>query len=180
MIFSLMLSPLIFGTESSKKMFIEFQGNFMFPSDSGFKDIYGSSAFYIRGKSGYKIFDDFYLFFGCGIISKTGKTPALNLDAKAKQKICIFGAGYEGTISKKTSYRLEVGGANFSYDEEVLDETVSGSKLGFSINGSMVYDFSNTFFTTISLGFIGASDTIENISIKLGGIHTAIGFGIRI
>lgn len=175
-IFSVSLS----GTESRKKMFIEFQGNMMFPSDSNFKNIYGSSAIYIRGKSGYKIFGDVYLFFGCGLLNKTGTTPVLKVDATTKQKICIIGAGYEGTFSGKFGYRLEAGGANFSYKEEALNETANGNKIGIMLNGSLVYDFSKTFFATFSLGYFGTSDTIEGVNIKLGGLHTSIGAGVRL
>lgn len=180
LIIAILLPGILSGTESGKKMFVEFQGNMVFPSDGNFKDIYGTSAIYIRGKSGYKIIGDLYLFFGCGVLNITGETPILKEEAKAKQKICIFGAGYEGSISKKISYRLEGGGSNFSYTEEALDEKVTGSKLGIMVNGSIVFDFSDRFYADFSVGYIGASDSVEGVGIKLGGIHTALGIGIRI
>jgi len=180
LVLTMVISTSVFATDSNKKMFVELQGNSMFPSDGNFKTIYGSSALYIRGKAGYKFIKDFYLFFGCGLLHKTGKTPLLKAEATSDQKICIFGAGYEGTVSGKLGYRLEAGGSNFSYKEEALDKSVSSSKLGIMLNGSIVYDFNSTIFTALSLGYFGASDTINNVDIKLGGLNIAFGFGIRI
>lgn len=163
-----------------KKMFVEIQGAFMLPSDGDFKDIYGSTVIYPRGKAGYKFGDHFYAFFGCGFFSITGETPVLKEESKSKQKICQIGCGYEGDISEQLQFRLEAGGANFSYDEEAFGETVDGSKFGIYLGGSLVYNISNTFFATFNLGYMGASDEVGGIDIKLGGVHTGIGIGFRL
>lgn len=163
-----------------KKMFIEVQGAVMLPSDGDFKDIYGSSVIYPRVKAAYKFGDHIYAFFGCGPFNITGETPVLKEESKSKQKICQIAAGYEGDISDKMQFRLEAGGANFTYEEEAFGESVDGSKFGIYLGGSMVYNFSKSFFATFNLGYMGASDKIGEVSIKLGGVHTGIGIGFRI
>ena len=163
-----------------KKMFFELQGALMLPSDADFKDIYGSSVIYPRVKAAYKFGDHIYAFFGCGPFNITGETPVLKEKSKSKQKICQIGAGYEGDISDKMQFRLEAGGANFTYEEEAFGESIDGSKFGIYLGGSMVYNFSKSFFATFNLGFMSASDKIEGVNIKLGGVHTGIGIGVRI
>lgn len=163
-----------------KKMFFEIQGAVMLPTDGDFKEIYSSSVIYPRVKAAYKFGEHIYAFFGCGLFTITGETPVLKEESSSKQKICQIAAGYEGDISDKLQFRLEAGGANFTYEEEAFGESVDGSRFGIYLGGSMVYNFSKSFFATLNLGFMGASDKIEGIDIKLGGVHTGIGIGVRL
>jgi len=165
---------------SGKKMFVEIQGAVMLPSDGDFKEIYGSTVIYPRGKAGYKFGDHFYAFFGCGVFTVNGETPILREESQSKQRICQIACGYEGNISDQLQFRLEAGGANFNYKEEAFGETVEGSKIGIYLGGSLVYNLSDTFFATFNLGYMGASDEVEGMDINLGGIHTGIGFGFRL
>lgn len=176
----LMFAMVVNAETNDKKIFIEIQGMIMLPSDGGFKDIYGSSVIYPRGKAAYKFGDHLYAFFGCGLFNVTGETPVLKEESKSKQRICLFAAGYEGDLSDKMQFRIEAGGANLDYKEEAFGEIVEGAKIGIFLGGSFVYNFSDTFFATFNLGYIGASDKVEGVNIKLGGIHTGIGIGVRI
>ncbi len=163
-----------------KKIFLEVQGAIMLPSDGNFKDIYGSTVVYPRVKAAYKFGEHIYAFFGCGPFNITGETPILKEESNSKQKICLISAGYEGDISESLQFRFEAGGANFTYEEKAFGESVDGSKLGLYLGSSIVYNFSNSFFVSFNFGYMGASDKIEGVSIKLGGIHTGIGIGFRI
>ncbi len=165
---------------NDKKLFFEVQGAIMLPSDSDFKDIYSSSVIYPRVKAAYKFGDHIYAFFGCGLFNITGETPVLNEESKSKQKICQMAAGYEGDLSDKLQFRVEAGGANFDYEEEAFGEIVEGTKFGIYLGSSLVYNFSDTFFASFNLGYMGASDKINDVSIKLGGIHTGFGIGFRL
>ena len=176
----LMFTIVLNAGESEKKLFFEIQGAVMLPSDGDFKDIYGSSVIYPRVKAAYKFGDHFYGFFGCGLFNITGETLVLKEESKSKQKICLIAAGYEGDISDKLQFRVEAGGANFDYKEEAFGEIVENTKFGIYLGSSIVYNFSDTFFATLNLGYMGASDKINDVNIKLGGIHTGFGIGFRI
>lgn len=176
----LMFAIVLNAGTGGKKLFFEVQGMVMLPADGGFKDIYGSSVIYPRVKAAYKFGEHFYAFFGCGIFNITGETPVLKEESKSKQKLCQIGAGYEGDLSDKIQFRVEAGGVNFDYSEEAFGEVVDGTKFGVFVGGSFVYNFSDTVFATFNLGYMGASDKIEGVDIKLGGIHTGIGIGVRI
>jgi len=36
-----------------------------------------------------------------------------------------------------------------------------------------------TFYVELSLGYLTASDTVEDVKIKLGGLRTGLGMGFR-
>ncbi len=179
LVFIIVFSFFLSAGLAEKKIFIEIQGNLVIPSDGNFKDIYGSSFIYPRAKAGYMFGSHIYGFFGCGVFEITGKTQVLKEESKSKQKICLFAAGYENDISENINYRIEAGISNFNYQEEVFGEKVEGSKIGLYLGSGLVYNISDTFFATFNLGYLGASDKIEGESIKLGGIHTGIGLGVR-
>lgn len=163
----------------NKKFFIEVNGNFLFPGDSGYKDVYGSSLFYPGFEAGFKVVKDIYIFAGYGMIKDTGTTPVLGEEAKSSQNMISFGVGYSGEFSDKFGYRIGIGGVSFSYKEEALGEEVSGSKIGFLLKGGVFYNLGETFFISTSLGYSFASDTVNGVDIKLGGLQVLIGLGAR-
>lgn len=162
------------------KVFIEANGNFLFPSDSGYKDVYGSSLFYPGFEAGFKIVNNIYIFAGFELLSAEGITPVLEEDAKSTQTILSAGVGYEGDLSDKLGYRVELGGSSFSYKEEAFDEEVTGSKIGFLLKTGLTYDLSDSFYLGIFLGYNSASDSVNGVDIKLGGFKASIGAGVRL
>jgi hypothetical protein len=163
-----------------KKFFLSIKGNIISPSDSAYKDIYGSNVIYPGAEIGFKVFKDIYLLAGYEKFSKEGNTLVLDEIAKSTQNITFFGIGYWGSFSENFGYRAELGGISFSYKEEALEEVVKGSKMGFFINGGFVYNFGERFFTSLLLGYSSASDNIEGVDIKLGGFKSSIGVGIKL
>ncbi|MCP5052920.1 MAG: hypothetical protein GY940_37470 [bacterium] len=81
-----------------------------------------------------------------------------------KAEIGVFSAGYSENA--------------FALDEEV---EVTGSAIGVRIGGSVVYKITDRLFMEMSFGYLAAStyDSIEDISLKLGGLNGGIGLGIR-
>ncbi len=170
----------VFGEESGeKKLFVEVQTNLLLPSDSGYKDVYGSSVFYPGFEAGFKIINDYYIFVGYGILKTTGNTPVLEEEAKSTQQIFSLGLGYEGDFSKKFGYRVEVGGVSFSYKEEVFGEKVTGSKFGFLLKAGIVYFIGENLYISSFLSYETASDNIDGEDIKLGGFGALLGFGVK-
>ncbi len=61
--------------ESKKKIsfFVEASGRLLMPSDSNFRDTYGSSHFYPEVKAGVEIFKSVYVWGGYGFLSKSAQ-----------------------------------------------------------------------------------------------------------
>ncbi len=147
-------------------------------SDSTYKEIYSSSVIIPEFKVGYFIIKDIYIWGGLGFFSKEGKTPDLGEIAKSSQTFLSFGAGYRGFFTRKFEFTAGIGLSSIKYKEEALGEEVSGSPMGFRLDGSLFYKFNKSIFINFSLGYINGSDDIEDISIKLGGFNTGLGIGV--
>jgi hypothetical protein len=181
LVFVMILSVSGFGQEAEKpaKFFGQLSGSFLFPADGNYKDVYGSSVFYPGIKFGYSLTKSIYLWLGYDYVSKSGTTPELEEEAQSTQHYIGLGAGYQGDFSEKFGYRVQAGVLYISYKEKALGDTVTDSAIGFELEGNLVYYFSERFYGLFVLGYAYGSDDVEDVSIKLGGLKTGIGLGIR-
>lgn len=155
------------------------RANYLAPADTGFKDIYGSSVFFPGMKAEFAFTKSLYAWADVGFFSISGTTPILQWDATSNQTLFSVGVGYTGIASGKLSYTFELGLLHVSYKEESLDEVLEDSSIGFNIGGGLVYDLGKSFFGEFFLGYLTASDTVEDVSIKPGGFRTGIGLGVK-
>jgi len=180
---SILVLLLMIPAYSAANFSVSFTGNYLSPSDSNFKDTYGSGVFFPELKLNYKVFNNISLWAGFGLLSKTGETPGLGEEAKSSQNIISFGVGYSGDFNPKFGYKVEVGAAYFSYKEEAMETEISDSAFGFRGDFGIVYNITATFFAEITAGYMSASDTLtvlgEDVDIDLGGFKAGIGVGIK-
>jgi hypothetical protein len=176
---TLMILVLCVFVFSGEKFMVSVTGNYLHPSDSGYKDVYGSSIFYPEIKAGYKLYEDFFIWAGYGFFSKNGTTTELDQEAKSTQHFLSFGIGYDGKISENFGYKAEIGLLNVSYREEAMNEKITGSSIGFRVDAGILYKIFSNFFVKISSGYISASDTVQDVEIKLGGFRAGIGLELR-
>lgn len=160
---------------------VSFTGNYLTPADEGYKDVYGSGKFFPELKLGYKVFNGIYLWTGFGLLSATGETLELKLEAKSNQNFMSFGVGYNKDFSPKFGSKIEVGAVYISYKEESMETEVTGSAFGFRIDAGFVYNITRTFFTEVVGGYISAGDKVEeyDADLKLGGFKAGVGIGVR-
>lgn len=161
----------------AEKFIVSISANSLIPADSYFKDTYKNSILYPKLRAGVKAFRDFYIWGSYGFFSVEGKTPNLQLDAKSTQNFISFGVGYLFSMSKAISLDAAIGGSYINYTEEAMGLEVSGSKLGFCVEGGISYNIGKHFFTRLSVDYLAASDTVEGVDIKLGGFTAGIGIG---
>ncbi len=164
---------------SQSKFMVSVVGNYLNPSDSGYKDVYGSSVFYPEVKAGYSLYKGFFIWAGYGFFSKQGTTTALEQEAKSTQHHFSFGIGYDGTVSQRLGYKAELGLFHANYREEALGEEVTGSSLGFGFETGILYRVWSSLFIKISAGYLNATDMMEEVEIKLGGLKAGIGLEAR-
>lgn len=176
---SLMIFVLYASVFSGEKFMVSATGNYMNPSDSGYKDVYGSSLYYPEFKAGYKLYKGFYIWAGYGLFSKKGTTTELGQEAKSTQQFLSFGIGYNGKFSEKLEYKAELGGFNANYKEEAMGEEVTGSSIGYAVETGILYRVWSSFFIKISAGYFSATDKVEEVEIKLGGFKAGIGVEAR-
>lgn len=171
---------MVVSIHAQKKFTVTLSGNYLAPSDGNYKEIYGEGKFFPEIKAGFKVFKDIYIWTGYGYLTAKGKTVStLTMDAESSQHFISFGAGYIKKISKPVGIKIELGGFSVKYEENSMDNNVTGSVLGFRIEGGLVFNIGKTIFAELTLGYLNASDTVEDATIKFGGFKTGIGLGIK-
>jgi opacity protein-like surface antigen len=166
--------------KKAKKIFFEASINMLLPADGNFKDIYGSQHYFPGIKAGFLFSKGFYLWGGCGSFSGSGEIDiyGTKMEAKIKQRFISFGSGYHGSLTGKIGYHLEVGGVSFKYKEDAMEEKDSASSFGFTLSLGVSYNFSRLFFADIFATYMAGSNELVR-KVKIGGVITGIGFGIR-
>jgi hypothetical protein len=162
-----------------ERLMISISGNYLLPSDKNFKNIYGKGLFYPELKAGVKVFKGSYLWVGYGAFSVRGTTPILGREAKSDQTFLSGGAGYILHITKKFDCKIELGLFHVSYKEKSMGEELSDYAIGFRIDSGVIFNLGRIFYVEISLGYLNASDTIDDSPVKLGGFRTGMGLGVK-
>lgn len=167
------------GGDTRGRLMLVVSGNFLSPTDDGFRAIYSKGVVYPGLKAGYRVSRSIYLWAGYGFFSIKSETPVLRLDTQATQHFLSAGLGYMFHISPKIDYIGELGIFSGGYREESMGEVLKGSALGFALNNGLLFRLNRRFYVELSLGYLTASDTVEDVKIKLGGIRTGLGLGVR-
>lgn len=151
---------------------------YLHPADSGYREVYGSQVLYPEFQAGVRLFRGLYVTGGFGTFSKNGSTPELELPAKSTQSFFTAGLAYIATVSGAFGLKLEAGAVQFSFKEEAMETSVSGSKLGFQAGMGLLW-MGKVVFAGVNLGYLSASDTVEDVPIKLGGAKGSVCLGVR-
>jgi len=165
--------------DTGGRLMVVLSGNFLSPADDGFRTIYSKGVVYPGLKAGYRISRGIYLWAGYGFFSLKSETPVLKLDTKSTQHFLSAGLGVMFHISPKLDYTGELGIFSGSYREESMGEVLKGSAPGLVLNNGLLIYLNRTFYVELSLGYLTASDTLEDVKIKLGGLRTGLGLGVR-
>ena len=181
----IILSSLVFlilttGVFAGENFSVTFTANYFRPGDSGYRDIYGSTDFLPEIKVRAIVYKNFYLCIGVDYLKSKGETsPELREESRSIQTFSSLGAGIKYDINPKLGLRLEGGLLAVRYKEEALGTKISGSDFGLNFEGGLKYALIQGFFMDLSAGYLTASDEIEGVSIKLGGIKAGVGIGIE-
>ncbi|MDQ1350411.1 MAG: hypothetical protein QG657_713, partial [Acidobacteriota bacterium] len=168
-----------FKAERDFKIFFLVSGNYLRPAESGFADIYGSEPIYPGIAGGYKFNRNWYIWGGYSFFSKKGKSAVLEKPSRWKQAYCSLGIGYYQDLSLRFAVRAGLGTIYVRFSEEAFGDKVTANTFGVGLEAAGIYKIDKHLFTEISLGYLFASDTVEEIEIKLGGLRAGIGLGLR-
>jgi hypothetical protein len=153
--------------------------SYLQPADSGYRGIYGESAFYPEVEAGVRLSRGLYLMGGFGTLTKTGSTPDLGLPARSTQRFFSAGLAFLATISGGLKFKVQAGAVDIGYKEEAMETTVSGSSLGWQGKLGILW-MGKIALAGVDLGYMTASDTVDGLKIKLGGARASIYVGFRI
>ncbi|MCX6561738.1 MAG: hypothetical protein NTZ26_14640 [Candidatus Aminicenantes bacterium] len=173
------LTGFVAAQDPTSKFSVVATGNLLFPSDSGYTDTYSSARFYPEIRLAFALGKGFFLYAGYGLLSASGTTPGLGVDASSTQHIFSLGGGIGGPLTGKLSYKLGLGIFLDAYKETALDTEVTGSGIGFRADAGLCYGLSPKLSAQLGLGFLSGSDDVEGMSIKLGGFRLGACLGYK-
>ncbi len=147
------------------------------PSSSDYRDIYGETAVVPELKITYKIFKNFTLWGGFGLISKQGFIEEVAEAAEIRQNFFNIGVGYAQKLSARLRLRGELGLAAITFKEEALGSIQKGSGLGWKLGADLDYFIGKKLFVFLAGAYSAASDNVETGKIDLGGLQAGVGLG---
>lgn len=160
----------------AETVMISASGGYLFPSDSGYKEIYGEKVMVSEFKLGIRIIRDVYIYGNFFSFSKNGLTPELQEPAASKQQFFGGGLAYFPYLNKNWKAFIGAGVVNVFYKEEAMETIVSGNKLGFSVEAGLYFK-EKFLFTGINVAYSAAEDSYGGNDFKLGGLRVSLGLG---
>ena len=176
-LFFLLLGTLIMASSlSAETLLLTFGAGYLFPADSGYKEVYGNRVMVPEFKIGLRLYRDFYLYGNFFYASKKGMTPELQEPASSKQQFFGGGLAYFPYLNKHLKAYLGAGVVAVTYKEEAMEIMVSGNKLTFSVEGGL-YLKEKFLLLGINAAYCAASATYEAVNFKIGGSRAAVLLG---
>ncbi|MGB9906454.1 MAG: hypothetical protein ACPLRR_03585 [Candidatus Saccharicenans sp.] len=155
---------------------LSFSYGYLFPADSGYKEVYGSKVMVPEFKLGFRVISDFYIYGMFSTLSRNGFTPELNEPTHSKQQFFGGGLAYFPYLNKHLKAFIGGGVVSATYEEEAMEVKVSGNKLGFMVEAGL-YLKEKSVLLGLNGSYGTASETYEEVSFKIGGARASVLLG---
>jgi hypothetical protein len=154
------------------------RGTYLMPSDSAFKDIYGSSPMF-GGELGIKIVGGLRLFLGGDYLrakgqltyTKEGTTLTL-IPAGGGLKYSFLEGAFHPYLAAGVRY--------YMYKESNPLGTVKKNGPGFLGRAGVTFEFAKKFGVDLSAGYSWCEMKTDDFTINLGGLELAGGLFVRL
>lgn len=190
-------------TAAGDRVILTLYGNYLNLAENNFTGQASQSKVFFEAKAAVAISGNIYLWASHGYFplrdSWTGWDSKNSFDADismkrtlAKRVIaggCGFFAGY--FEEKQIAIRTEVGICSISNDIESIISKIdtnirlrsdSAKQSGIGVRGNLAFTYGlyKNIFAEASIGYMYASDKIDDVRSNLGGFHLALGLGIQL
>ncbi|MCP5051287.1 MAG: hypothetical protein GY940_29245 [bacterium] len=187
---------------SAKSFTFVIGGNYLSIANEDYETDYGKKKYFPEGKLTLRFTGNLYLWGSFGLLrSKNTWTqwsnkgiPEADVDGKsiADKTVIAGGLGfYVGYIQPgQFSIKLEAGVCSITDDIEdtvsfidtsqvigVINKKMSG--VGFKGNFGITYGLFKDIFMEFSVGYLYASDKIDDNRVNLGGLRASLGIGLK-
>lgn len=197
----MMVITLVTTGVAAKRFMFSVDGSYMALVDKNFKDLYGGKKYYPEAKLSFKLTGNLYFWgsFGFSSSSYTWKewsnkgVPVADLDGKSVANRFMYSGGlgfYVGYVEPGNfAVKLELGACNINnrykdtttriIDQHITKEvTKKENGIGYRGNFGVTYGLLKNIYSEISIGYLYATDRVDDQLIKLGGFRLSAGLGI--
>jgi hypothetical protein len=152
--------------------------SFLRNADPFYRATYGPSVSFPEIAVAGRFYRDLYVMAGFGAVTRHALVPEIETEAASRQSFLWAGLGYIASLRGPFKAKIEAGLADLMYREEGFGMAVSGSKIGYQVQAGLLV-MAKSLFAGIDIGYFAASDTVEELKIKLGGSRIALSAGFR-
>jgi len=164
------------GRLAAETVMFSVSGGYLFPADSGYKEVYGRSFMVPEFKLGIKVIKDIYVYGNFLTFSRNGLTPELQEPASSNQSLIGGGLAYFPYLTSHWKLLVAAGLVSFTYKEKAMEIEVSGNKIGFSLEAGLYLKEKFLLFG-LNAGYHSARDSYEGVDFKLGGARVSLSLG---
>jgi|GEM_PF-2638205 len=161
-----------------KRFLFQLDGSVFFAADRRFNDVYSARGIHPGIKFSCAVTPSIVVSLGYDYLFHRGETVVTGADTESTQHTLRLAGGIGYSLTPIISCRLEGGIFHGWYREEVLEELLSGSGLGFLLEGSLVVRLPRGLRGLVILGYRYGKDHYQGQEIVLGGFRAGVGAGI--
>ncbi len=168
-----------------KKMSLGFSSGYSAFQDRIFQEIYGEGGVFFKGEYSLLLPIDIEIFdiwTSFTYFKKKGKTTVTEEDLELKITTFSLALRYLKKISRFTPFA----GAGIDYivykeilPEEFIIASVSGSDIGFHLQGGIYFDLLPSLALKAHLRYLWSKTTEDEVTVNLGGVEYALGLVFR-
>ena len=168
-----------------KKMSVGFSFGYSAFQDRIFQETYGEGGVFFKGEYSLLLpidIESFDIWTSFSYFKKKGKTTVTEEDLELKITTFSLALRYLKKISRFTAFA----GAGIDYivykeilPEEFIISSVSGSDIGFHLQGGTYFDLLPSLALKAHLRYLWSKTTEDEVTVNLGGVEYALGLVFR-
>jgi len=165
------------GRAFSADFYMEAKGAYFRPSDSVFREVYGSGPVY-GGEIGFNFRSGIGIWMGGDYFSKTGKLTYTEEETKIRVVPLALGVRYNFEIGNLVPY-IGAGLSYFQFKESNVIGTIEDSDIGFIGKLGVNWRIGTMFFLDFFGSYSHCRVKPEDVEADVGGLEAGIGVGLR-
>lgn len=178
---------LVTAASAESRFFLAGGASYLRPADENYRAIYGNQVIYPEISGAIRLVAGLCVTGSFGTFTKTGTTPELGFEAKAKQSYFSAGLAYLVRASRILCFEAGGGVAGLSYREDALGAWIRGRQRGFKAEGAiLIIPEDERVFFGVRFGYVSAriADLSSELTgpqpIRLGGVRVVVCVGIQL
>ncbi|HSQ36156.1 MAG TPA: hypothetical protein VLQ89_09215 [Candidatus Binatia bacterium] len=182
LVFFILAATLLAGAD---KFFVSAGAALALPSDSRYRDFYGTVQFSPELTVGYRFFKSFYAWLGYHFFSASYAVPDLLDKTSGMQHSLALGAGWETRRGRRLQSDFFAAMILAGVREKGLGAAIADSALGFEFGTSLRYFFTAKVFLALAVSYSQANISLQATEsglageYMLGGLRLGTRLGIR-
>jgi len=172
---------------AENRLFVSAGASFLRPADAAYRSIYGGQVVSPEFSASVRLFKGLCLGGSYGQFSRTGRTPELGLEVRARQSYLAGGVSYLLRMSPSLCLQAGAGLAGLSFREEAFGAEVRGHRTGFRAEGGVLLaPEDERVFMGLTVGYVSARvpgagfDPPLAQALRLGGFKVTVSIGIQL